>query len=133
MAAENFWGNIAAQIGGRDVTVTSLITSPTADPHLFQTNAVDAALLARAKVVVENGAGYDSWMRSLLAADGGNPRLVDAATVLHVTGSDPNPHLWYDLPRGAGGRRRHSAGAGQGRAARTHRRSPGTWRPSTPR
>ncbi len=99
VAAENFWGDIAAQIGGRDVTVTSLITSPTADPHLFQTNAVDAALLARAKVVVENGAGYDSWMRSLLAADGGNPRLVDAATVLHVTGSDPNPHLWYDLPR----------------------------------
>jgi zinc/manganese transport system substrate-binding protein len=99
VAAENFWGNIAAQIGGSDVTVTSLITSPTADPHLFQTNAVDAALLAQAKVVIENGAGYDAWMRSLLAADGGNRRLVDAAAVLHVTGSDPNPHLWYDLPR----------------------------------
>ncbi len=99
VAAENFWGNIAAQIGGRDVTVTSLITSPTADPHLFQTDALDAALLARAQVVVENGAGYDPWMRSLLGADGRHPRLVDAASVLHVTGSDPNPHLWYDLPR----------------------------------
>jgi zinc/manganese transport system substrate-binding protein len=99
VAAENFWGNIAEQIGGHDATVTSLITSPTADPHLFQTNALDAARLAVAQVVIENGAGYDPWMRSLLGADGGHPRLVDAATVLHVTGSDPNPHLWYDLPR----------------------------------
>jgi zinc/manganese transport system substrate-binding protein len=99
VAAENFWGNIAAQIGGRDVTVTSLITSPTADPHLFQTDALDAARLARAQVVIENGAGYDPWMGSLLGADGGHPHLVDAAAVLHVGGSDPNPHLWYDLPR----------------------------------
>jgi zinc/manganese transport system substrate-binding protein len=99
VAAENFWGNIAAQIGGRDVQVTSLITSPTADPHLFETDAHDAALLAEAKVVVENGAGYDTWMGSLLSADGGQPRIVNAASVLRVTGSDPNPHLWYDIPR----------------------------------
>ncbi|HWD54792.1 MAG TPA: zinc ABC transporter substrate-binding protein [Acidimicrobiales bacterium] len=99
VAAENFWGNIAAQIGGRDVQVTSLITSPTADPHLFETNAHDAALLAQAQVVIENGAGYDTWMGSLLSADAGQPRIVNAASVLHVTGSDPNPHLWYNIPR----------------------------------
>jgi zinc/manganese transport system substrate-binding protein len=99
VAAENFWGNITSQLGGRDVEVTSLITNPNADPHLFETNAVDAATLAKAQVVIENGAGYDSWMSSLLSADGGHPRLVTAATALHVTGSDPNPHLWYDIPR----------------------------------
>lgn len=99
VAAENFWGDVASQIGGNDVQVTSLITSPTADPHLFETDAHDAALLAEAQVVIENGAGYDTWMQALLSADGGNPHLVNAASVLHVTGSDPNPHLWYDLPR----------------------------------
>ena len=99
VAAENFWGNITAQIGGHDVAVTSLITNPNADPHLFETDAQDAADLARAQVVVENGAGYDSWMRSLLAADSGHRTVVTAATVLHVTGSDPNPHLWYDIPK----------------------------------
>jgi zinc/manganese transport system substrate-binding protein len=99
VAAENFWGNITSQIGGRDVTVTSLITNPNADPHLFETDAADAATLAQAQVVVENGAGYDTWMGSLLGADGGSPRVVTAANVLHVTGSDPNPHLWYDIPR----------------------------------
>jgi len=99
VAAENFWGNIAAQIGGHDAQVTSLITNPSADPHLFATNAQDAAHLAQAEVVIENGAGYDGWMGSLLSADGGNPHVVNAASVLHVGGSDPNPHLWYDLPR----------------------------------
>jgi len=99
VAAENFWGNITSQIGGRDVSVTSLITNPNADPHLFETDAADAATLAQAQVVIENGAGYDTWIGSLLGADGGNPRIVNAATVLHITGSDPNPHLWYDIPR----------------------------------
>ncbi len=49
--------------------------------------------------MIENGAGYDTWMQSLLSADAGHPRIVVAASVLHVTGSDPNPHLWYDIPR----------------------------------
>ena len=98
VAAENFWGNIARQLGGSAVSVTSLITNPNADPHLFETDAADAAKLAQAKVVIENGANYDQWMQSLLGADSGHPTIVNAATVLHVTGSDPNPHLWYDIP-----------------------------------
>jgi zinc/manganese transport system substrate-binding protein len=99
VAAENFWGNIASQIGGREIEVTSLITDPNADPHLFETDAQDAATLAQAQVVIENGAGYDTWMSSLLGADGGHPRIVTAASVLHVRGRDPNPHLWYDIAR----------------------------------
>ena len=99
VAAENVWGTIAAQIGGRAVVVTSLLTNPNADPHLFQIDARDAATLTRARVVIENGAGYDDWMRALLAADGGHPAVVDAASVLGLSGHDPNPHLWYDIPR----------------------------------
>ena len=99
VATENFWGSIAAQIGGSHVSVTSLITDPNADPHLFETNAHDAAKLAQAQVVIENGAGYDGWMGTLLGADGGHPRIVTAGSVLRVTGDNPNPHLWYDIPR----------------------------------
>jgi zinc/manganese transport system substrate-binding protein len=98
VAAENFWGNITSQLGGNAVSVTSLITNPNADPHLFESDALDAAKLAQAKVVIENGVNYDTWMHSLLGADSGNPTIVTAANVLHVTGSDPNPHLWYDIP-----------------------------------
>jgi zinc/manganese transport system substrate-binding protein len=99
VAAENFWGNITSQLGGHDVSVTSLITNPNADPHLFETDAADAAKLAQARVVIENGAGYDGWMSSLLGADSGDATVVNAANVLHITGSDPNPHLWYDIPK----------------------------------
>ena len=99
VAAENFWGNITRQLGGDDVSVTSLITNPNADPHLFETDAADAAKLAQARVIIENGAGYDGWMSSLLSADSGHPTVVNAGKVLHVTGSDPNPHLWYDIPK----------------------------------
>ncbi len=99
VAAENFWGNIASQLGGNDVSVISLISNPNADPHLFETNAANAAKLAQAQIVVENGAGYDGWMSSLLSADSGQPKIVNAGNILHVSGSDPNPHLWYDIPK----------------------------------
>jgi zinc/manganese transport system substrate-binding protein len=78
--------------------VTSLFTNPNADPHLFESDAADAAKLAEASVVVENGAGYDTFMHGLLGADSGHPTIVTVATVLHMTGGDPNPHFWYDIP-----------------------------------
>ncbi len=98
VAAENFWGNIASQLGSPDISVTSLITNPNADPHLFETDAEDAAKLAQAQVVIENGVGYDTWMRSLLNADGGRALVVNAGNLLHISGDDPNPHLWYNIP-----------------------------------
>jgi zinc/manganese transport system substrate-binding protein len=100
VAAENFWGNIAAQIGGSHVQVTSIITDPNADPHLYESDAHDAAAVASAKVVVENGVGYDDFFDKLLGASPSSSRkVVSAQNVLNVTGSDANPHLWYDTPR----------------------------------
>jgi zinc/manganese transport system substrate-binding protein len=99
VAAENFWGNIAAEIGGRHVRVTSIISDPSADPHLYASNAANAAAVAQAQVVIENGVGYDTFMGDLLGASGAHPVVVSAQTVLGVNGADANPHLWYDIPR----------------------------------
>ncbi len=99
VAGENFWGDIAAQIGGGRVHVTSLITDPNADPHLYQSNAADAAAVARAGVVIENGAGYDDFMGQLLSASGAHPAVVTVQQALHEPGSGVNPHFWYDVPR----------------------------------
>ena len=99
VAGENFWGDIAAQIGGGRVQVTSLISDPNADPHLYQSNAADAAAVARARVVVVNGAGYDDFMAQLLSASGGHPAVVTVQRVLHADGANVNPHFWYDVPR----------------------------------
>ena len=99
VAGENVWGNIAAQIGGDRVRVTSLISDPNADPHLFQSSAAGAAAMARARVAIANGAGYDDFMGQLLSASGGHPAVVTVQKVLGAQGTNVNPHFWYDLPR----------------------------------
>lgn len=99
VAAENFWGDIATQLGGGRVRVTSIISNPNTDPHLYASNAANAAAVAQAEVVVENGVGYDTFMGDLLGASGAHPLVVSAQQVLGVSGAGANPHLWYDIPR----------------------------------
>ncbi|HZT54540.1 MAG TPA: zinc ABC transporter substrate-binding protein, partial [Gaiellaceae bacterium] len=100
VAAENVYGDIAAQIGGPRVAVTSLLTSPSADPHLFEPGAAGGLAVAGARVVLENGLGYDTFMERLVrAAPSGRRIVVTMAGVLGVRGRAANPHLWYDVPR----------------------------------
>jgi zinc/manganese transport system substrate-binding protein len=100
VAAENFWGDVASQIGGAPVRVTSIIHDPTADPHQYESDARDAAAVADARVVIQNGAGYDDFVTKLLAGTSSDQRVVlSVADVMHATGEDVNPHLWYDVPR----------------------------------
>ena len=68
VASVNMWGDIARQVGGRHASVTSIISSPSDDPHLYASSPRDAARLARANLVVLNGLGYDDWARKLLGA-----------------------------------------------------------------
>src|SRR5471030_2232878 len=84
VAAENFYGDVAAQIGGADVAVTSILSSPDDDPHLFEASASTAKALASAKVVVVNGADYDPWMEKLLNAHKSpGRREILVATLAH--------------------------------------------------
>ena len=100
VAAENVYGDIAMQLGGRLVDVTSIITSPTADPHLYQPTAQNAAEVGGADVVIENGVGYDAFMDKLLSSTSrSHRRTITVADVLHIRGADANPHLWYDVPK----------------------------------
>jgi zinc/manganese transport system substrate-binding protein len=100
VAGENFWGNIAAQIGGRHARVTSIISSPNTDPHLYEADVATAVAVAEAGLVIENGAGYDAFLSQLLAATSHPGRLVvSAQRVLGAAGPGVNPHLWYDVPR----------------------------------
>ena len=66
VAAEDFWGSIAKQVGGSYVSVTSIITDPNADPHSYEPTAQDARTVAEAQYVIVNGAGYDQWAENLL-------------------------------------------------------------------
>ncbi len=100
VAGENFWGNVASQIGGNKVTVTSIISDPTADPHLYESDARDSLAITKANIVITNGLGYDDFMAKLVAAAPNSSRTsLEVANVLGVAGDNPNPHLWYDTPR----------------------------------
>ncbi len=94
MAAENFWGNIAAQLAGTHASVRSIIVNPAQDPHSYEPTAADARALASAKLVIVNGVGYDPWVTRLLNA---NP--VPGRRILNVgslSRQGDNPHRWYD-------------------------------------
>ncbi len=94
-AAENFWGSIAAQVGGRHVHVVSIITNPNTDPHSYEPTAVDARIFAGAGLVIENGIGYDPWAARLLGADQGQQTVLNVGAALGVP-DDGNPHRWYN-------------------------------------
>jgi zinc/manganese transport system substrate-binding protein len=95
VAAENFWGSIASQLGGRKVDVTSVITSPATDPHDYEPTAADARTIAGARMVIVNGIGYDPWSQKLIAANPVPGRIV--LNVGDLVGINPggNPHRWY--------------------------------------
>jgi len=95
VAAENFYGDIAQQTGGDNVAVTSILSSPDQDPHLFEASPSTAKALAGAKVVIVNGADYDPWMEKLLKANKTPGRKEILAATLAGKKAGDNPHLWY--------------------------------------
>jgi zinc/manganese transport system substrate-binding protein len=99
VAAENVYGNIVSQIGGTHVSVTSILSDPNADPHLYEPGTKNGLAVAQAKLVIQNGLGYDAFMSRLENASPDSHRdVITVADVLGIHGKDANPHLWYDVP-----------------------------------
>src|SRR6202171_1424973 len=96
VAGENFWGSIAAQLGGSHVSVTSIVTTPNTDPHSYESSATDARAFATADYVILNGAGYDDWGQKLLAANPSSSRKVITVADLLDKKAGDNPHFWYN-------------------------------------
>jgi zinc/manganese transport system substrate-binding protein len=95
VAAEDFWGSIAAQLGGDRVQVTSIITNPAADPHDYEPTSADARAMAGAQMAIVNGIGYDPWASKLLAANPISGRTVLTVGDLLGLKEGDNPHQWY--------------------------------------
>ena len=104
VAAENFWGSIASQIGGRHVHVISIITNPNADPHSYEPTTADARTIAGAQLVIQNGIGYDPWAARLLGI-----------------GQDQRDRPRRRHPAWRAGRRKPAPLVQPGRRARRHR------------
>ncbi|WP_258401620.1 metal ABC transporter solute-binding protein, partial [Burkholderia multivorans] len=96
VAAENFYGDVVTQIGGSHVAVTSILSNPDQDPHLFEASPKTARALQHAQLVIYNGAAYDPWMGKLLGASKQAKRATIVVADLVGKKAGDNPHLWYD-------------------------------------
>ncbi len=97
VAAENFYGDVAQQIGGADVKVTSILSNPDEDPHLFEASPSVGRAISGARIAVYSGIDYDPWMEKLLAAAKSADRQVIVVADLGGHRSGDNPHIWYDV------------------------------------
>ncbi|MFJ8591814.1 metal ABC transporter solute-binding protein, Zn/Mn family [Streptomyces sp. NPDC093598] len=102
VASTNVYGDMVQRIGGDRVDVTSLISDPDQDPHSYEADPQNQLALSKAKVVVENGGGYDDFVdRMLKAGHNDSAQVINAVEVSGRTapkGGELNEHVWYDFP-----------------------------------
>ncbi|HWY79263.1 MAG TPA: zinc ABC transporter substrate-binding protein [Candidatus Sulfotelmatobacter sp.] len=97
VAAENFYGDIAKQLGGDKVQIMSILSDPNADPHEYESSVKDAKAVSTAQIVIKNGDGYDTWMDKLLSASPNANRVVLTGTMIANHTLPDNPHVWYGI------------------------------------
>jgi zinc/manganese transport system substrate-binding protein len=100
VGAENEYANVIEQVGGPYVRVSAIESNPNTDPHTFEASPSVAQVVGEARLVVQNGVGYDTFMERIESASGGvgsnsSRRVIDVQKLLGLPESTPNPHLWY--------------------------------------
>ncbi|MGW2666283.1 metal ABC transporter solute-binding protein, Zn/Mn family [Nocardia tengchongensis] len=116
VASTNVWGDITKAVAGPDITVDSIISDPSVDPHSFELSPADAAKITDAKLVVYNGGHYDEFIDKAVA--GRNTKTVNAFDIAAESGHahenasaaptsakteaaahdhEANEHVWYDV------------------------------------
>ena len=96
VGAENEYANVIAQVGGKYVQASAIMSNPNTDPHTFEASAAVARVVSEAQLVVQNGVGYDTFMTTIEnAAPNPARQVIVVQNLLGLPDSTPNPHLWY--------------------------------------
>jgi zinc/manganese transport system substrate-binding protein len=96
VGAESEYADVLAQVGGRYVSVSSILNNPNTDPHTFEASTRVAQEVSQAQLVVQNGVGYDHFMNNIESASPNSSRhVIVVQNVLGLPTATPNPHLWY--------------------------------------
>jgi zinc/manganese transport system substrate-binding protein len=96
VGAENEYANVLAQVGGKYVDASAIMSNPSTDPHTFEASAAVARQVGSAALIVQNGVGYDTFMATIEnAAPNSGRKVIDVQQLLGLPDSTPNPHLWY--------------------------------------
>jgi zinc/manganese transport system substrate-binding protein len=97
IGAENEYANVLSQIGGKYVHVSAILDNPNTDPHTFEASPQVAQEVSSAKLIVQNGVGYDGWISKIESASpSSSRRVIVVQNLLGLPDNTPNPHLWYD-------------------------------------
>jgi zinc/manganese transport system substrate-binding protein len=96
IGAENEYADVISQVGGKYVQASSIMSNPNTDPHAFEASPAIAREISGAKLIVQNGVGYDSWATTIEnAAPSAGRKVINVQQLLGLPDSTPNPHLWY--------------------------------------
>jgi zinc/manganese transport system substrate-binding protein len=96
IGAENEYANVIAQVGGKYVRASSIMSNPNTDPHTFEASPAVAREISAADLIVQNGVGYDDWATTIEnAAPSTARKVINVQQLLGLPNSTPNPHLWY--------------------------------------
>ena len=96
VGAENEYADVISQVGGRYVKAAAIMSNPATDPHTFEASAQVAREVSAARLVVQNGLGYDTFMKTIEnAAPDPRRKVIVVQNLLGLPDSTPNPHLWY--------------------------------------
>jgi len=107
VATYSLLGDFVQNVGGEAIDLRTLV-GPGGDAHEFQPSPADAAALAEAAVVVENGLGFEPWLDDLYGSSGTRAvRVVVADGIKPITAEghadepgESDPHVWHDVTNG---------------------------------
>jgi len=105
-------GDMVARVGGERIQVKTLVGAG-GDAHVYQPTPADAAELARARLIFQNGLKFEGWMEKLIGASGYKGNVITATEGLATIGAPDrhgkrdkdghdhsgkaDPHAWQSL------------------------------------
>lgn len=97
-------GEAAREVGGDDVSLTVLL-QPGAEAHEFEITPPAAAAIEDADVILESGAGLETWLEDALTTIGGADVVQDMSAGISLRAPDDpaeanevDPHYWLTAP-----------------------------------
>jgi len=97
VASFSILADLARNIGGPRVAVAALV-GPDSDAHVYEPGAADGRTLARARLVIVNGLGFEGWMDRLIRASKTTASVVvaSASVAPRKLEGGADPHAWQD-------------------------------------
>jgi ABC-type Zn uptake system ZnuABC Zn-binding protein ZnuA len=100
LTSTTFLADITRNIAGERLTIDSILPIGT-DPHSYQPTPQDMAKIEHSRLIIINGAEYESFLKPLLENSGSAKNIVEASANIALRkdmGGEHgvDPHVWLD-------------------------------------